>query len=204
MKTRIFASVGIAILVAIVVTAIVVANPLSTQAAPDSDTESKPYIGVAIYPLPDGTVKVAKVLEGGPSDGVLEDGDIITAVNGETIDGAKDLTDAIADAGVGASLALTITRGGSNMDVSVTVGEWEGKKLRRGGRFHKAGGMKDRFASSRIVMADDDGNYHTYRHRKGRMYKFGPGGARHQSFFQRFDPGDVRIEIKRVTVGDSS
>ncbi len=200
MNTKIFAGVGLAVLIAMVVAAVVVTNPLSTeaaaedspisssqaevsprvdvvgveqttqpdsmgqlQAAPDSDTESKPYMGVAIYPLPDGTVKVAKVLEGGPSDGVLEDGDIITAVNGEAIDGAKDLTDAIADAGVGASLTLTVTRGGSSMDVSVTVGEWEAKKRGRGGKFHKGHGMKDRFASSRIVMADDDGNYHTYR-----------------------------------------
>ena len=174
MNTKIFAGVGLAVLIAMVAAAIVITNPLSTeaakdrphlsssqaevlphvdvvgveqttqpdsmgqlQAAPDSDTESKPYIGVAIYPLPDGTVKVAKVLEGGPSDGVLEDGDIITAINGETIDGAKDLTDAIADAGVGASLTLTVTRGGSDMDVSVTVGEWEEKKRERGGKFHK-------------------------------------------------------------------
>ena len=85
MKTRILASGGIAILVAIVVTAIVVANPFSTHAAPndddgDKDTK-KPYIGVVIHSLSDGSVKVLKVMEGGPADGVLEDGDIITAVS---------------------------------------------------------------------------------------------------------------------------
>ncbi len=321
MNTKIFAGIGLAVLIAIVAAAIVVTNPLSTeaadqdspisssqervspradvvgveqttqpdsmgqlQAAPDSDTESKPYIGVAIYPMSDGTVKVAKVLEGGPSDGVLKDGDIITAVGGETIDGAEDLTDAIADAGAGETLSLTITRDGSEMDVSVTIGEWTKKSYRMGRVFHKAKRSQDRIASRQVVKADDDGNYRAYRtvfgsvsdldadagtftlqprdgsnpieytinddtriyvgrdlvddlsglsadeevvvrdvdgevkvvkqfdedavggfgHRKGRMYKFGPGGARHQSFFQRFDPDDIRIEIKRLTVGDSS
>ena len=165
MKTRIFASGGIAILVAIAVTAIVVANPFSTYAAPneDDDSETKPYIGVVIHSLSDGSVKVVKVVEGGPADGVLEDGDIITAVNGETIEGAKDLVQAVADAGAGATLALTITRDNSGMDVSVTVGEMEVKERRKGGKFHKRWKMSDRFSSSRIVMADDDGNYHTYR-----------------------------------------
>lgn len=286
MKTRILASGGIAILVAIVVTAIVVANPFSTHAAPnddDGDKDTKPYIGVVIHTLSDGSVKVVKVIEGGPADGVLEDGDIITAVSGEKIDGAKDLVQAVADAGAGASLTLTITRDDSGMDVSVTVGEMEVRERRKGGKFHKRWKMSDRFASSRIVMADDDGNYHAYRtvagditdldadagtftlrpkdgsdpiayaisddtriyadgemaddlsgldadaqavvmdidgevkvvkqvdedamggygYRKDRIYKFGPGGASHHSFFQPRDSGTIRIEIKRLGNGDS-
>ncbi len=133
------------------------------QATPDSEPETKPYIGVAIYPLSNGSVKVVKVLEDSPSDSVLEAGDIITAVNGEAIDAAKDLTDAIAEAGAGAILTLTITRGNSSMDVTLTVGERAVKNYRKGNLFRKAKWTEDRFASSQFVIADDDGNYHTYR-----------------------------------------
>ena len=201
MKTRILTGGGLAILAAIVLTALIVINPFSTEAAvedtpaatqpqaeampradvvtadqiarpdsmgqlqaePGSETETKPHIGVVIYPLADGSVKVLKALENGPSDGVLEAGDVITAVNGEAIDGAKDLTDAIADTGTGATLTLTITRDGSSMDGTLTVGETDVEKHQKRGMFRKAEGMQDRFASSQVVMADDEGNYHTYR-----------------------------------------
>ena len=201
MRTRIYAGFGLAAMVAMVVTAIIVTNPLSTeaavddsriasesqmevssrfdmigvedvtqpdgmgqlQAAPDTDSESKPYIGVVIHLLEDGSVEVVKVLPGGPSDGSLEAGDVITAVNGEAVEGAEDLTDAISDAGVGANLTLTVTRDGSEMDVSVTIGEWTKKTYRMGRVFHKAKRSQDRIASRQVVKADDDGNYRTYR-----------------------------------------
>ena len=206
MRTRIYAGFGLAVMVAMVVAAIIVTNPLSTeaavddnhiasvsqmevssradvisvehvtqpdgmgqlQAAPDTDSEAKPYIGVVIYPLADGSVKVAKVLPDSPSDGVLEAGDIITAVNGVAIGGVSDLTDAIETAGSGEPLILTVTRDNSSMDVTVTVGEYEKilpetKPYIRKGAFHKSKRMRDRIASSQFVMADEDGNYRTYR-----------------------------------------
>ena len=201
MRTRIFAGSGLAILVAIVVAAVIVSNPLSSEAAtedmsiatrshieapsrtdvmsadqvskpdsmgelqvaPDSDTESKPYIGIIVSSLEDGSVKVVKVLKDGPSDGVLETGDIVTAVAGEAVDSVNDLTDAIADAGTGETLTLTITRDDSEMDVSVTIGEWTKKPYRMGRVFHKAKRSQDRIASRQVVKADDDGNYRTYR-----------------------------------------
>ena len=201
MRTRIFAGSGLAVLVAIVIAAVIVSNPLSSEAAtgdksiatgsrtdalprtdvmsseqvskpdfmgelqvaPDSDTESKPYIGVVIFPLSDGSVKVVKVLEDGPSNDVLEVGDVITAVNGESVDGVESLTNAIADAGAGETLTLTITRNDSEMDVSVTIGEWTKKPYRMGRIFHKAKRSQDRIASAQVIKADDDGNYRTYR-----------------------------------------
>ena len=201
MRTRIFAGSGLAILVAIVVAAVIVSNPLSSEAAtgdksisagsgvetlprtdvmsadqvskpdsmgdlqatPDSDAESKPYIGIVVSSLEDGSVKVVNVLKGGPSDGVLEAGDIVTAVAGEAVDSVNGLTDAIADAGAGETLTLTITRDGSEMDVSVTIGEWTKKTYRVGRVFHKAKRSQDRIASRQVVKADDDGNYRTYR-----------------------------------------
>jgi hypothetical protein len=186
-------------MVAMVVAAIIVTNPLSTEAAvgdsriasasqmkvssrvdvisvadiaqphgmgqlqaSDTDPEAKPYIGIVVSSLEDGSVEVVKVLPGGPSDGSLEAGDVITAVDGEAVDGVEDLTDAIADAGVGANLTLTLTRDGSEMDASVTIGEWTKKTYRVGRVFHKAKRSQDRIASRQIVKADD-GNYRTYR-----------------------------------------
>ena len=201
MRTRIYAGFGLVAMVAMVVAAIIVTNPLSTeaavddslaasasdievssrvdvisvehatqpdgigqlQAAPDTESEAKPYIGVVIQPLADGSVKVVKVLPDGPSDGSLEAGDVITAVNGESVDGVESLTDAIADSSAGETLTLTITRDGSEMDVSVTIGEWTKKTYRMGRVFHKAKSSRDRIASRQVVKADDDGNYRTYR-----------------------------------------
>lgn len=201
MSIRIYAVSGLAALAAIVVAAIIVTNPLSTEASvadtstvsereaevssradtmnvgrtsrpdglgqlqvsADTDPDAKPYIGVVISQLSDGAVKVVKVLEDGPSDGVLEAGDVITAVNGDEIDGAEDLTDAIEETGAGETLTLTITRDGSDMAVTITVGEWTEKSRRKGSVFHRQGRAHDRVASAQIVKADDDGNYRTYR-----------------------------------------
>ena len=90
----------------------------------DSSASAKPYIGVAISENDEGAVRVMEVLEDGPSKGILRAGDVITAVDGEAIGGSKDLVAAIADAGAGASLALTVTRDGGASDVKVSVGEF--------------------------------------------------------------------------------
>ena len=201
MRTRIYAVSGLAVLATIVVAAIIVTNPLSTEASvedtsvasaretevsnradtmsagqtarpdgleqlqisADTESEAKPYIGVVISPLSDGAVKVVKVLRDGPSDGVLEIGDVITAVNGEAIDGSDDLIEAIEKTGSGETLALAIMRDGSEMDVVVTVGEWIEKSYRKRGVFHRQGRSHDRVASAQVVKMDDDGNYRTYR-----------------------------------------
>ena len=84
---------------------------------------ARPYIGVAISETESGAARVVEVLDDGPSQGVLEAGDLITAVEGEAIGGASDLVDAIAEAGDGASLSLTIERDDRVADVSVSVGE---------------------------------------------------------------------------------
>ena len=84
---------------------------------------ARPYIGVAISETESGAARVVEVLDDGPSKGVLEAGDLITAVEGEAIGGASDLVDAIAEAGAGASISLTIERDDRAADVSVSVGE---------------------------------------------------------------------------------
>ena len=139
---------------------------------------SKPYIGIVITSDPDDGVEVAEVMEDGPSNGVLQEGDVITAVDSETVNDSKDLIDAIVEAGAGGTITLTVTRDGQSMDVTVTVGQREvrfesarvlKRPFTRGvspldrGMITRSRVVDDRFASSQIVIADDDGNYETHR-----------------------------------------
>ena len=148
----------------------------------DSD-ESEPYIGAAIYELEDGTVKVIRVLGGGPSDGVLMSGDVITAVDGSTVTGTSSLVDAITEAGAGTTLTLTITRDGSSQTADVTVGERESStssaRIRRAtksffpsktgvphfgkGRSRSLMGGSGNVVHTRVVFENEDGQYSTYR-----------------------------------------
>ena len=139
---------------------------------------SKPYIGIYVSPADDGGVEVVKVVEDGPSDGVLQEGDVITAADSETVNDSKGLIDAIVEAGVGGDVALTVTRDDQSMDVTVTVGErevsFQSTRVFRKPFTHSVSPLDrgvftlprvvdDRFASSQIVIADDDGNYRTHR-----------------------------------------
>ena len=146
MKAKTIAVGGLLALVALALAAVIAANPFTTQAASqdtpqsqvtspedlgnpqmaeDEKPSTKPYIGIYIAPDPDGGVMVLKVMEDSPSDGVLQAGDVITAANSETVDGPNDLIGAVAEAGVGGNITLTVTRDGQSMDVTVTVGERE-------------------------------------------------------------------------------
>lgn len=67
--------------------------------------------------------RVATVTAGGPSDGVLNVGDIVTALNGTPIRNNDDLASYLEEKTLpGQSLALTVVRGSSTMDLSVTLG----------------------------------------------------------------------------------
>ena len=148
----------------------------------DSD-DSEPYIGVAIFELEDGTIKVVRVQKGSPSDGALMSGDVITAVDGTTVTGTSDLTDAIAEAGSGTAITLTITRDGSSQTVDVTIGErdtsvpsvrvyrssktfgpWRMGHPRLGmGKSDALSGVDGKPVHTRVVFEKEDGSYSTYR-----------------------------------------
>ncbi|MEH2932031.1 trypsin-like peptidase domain-containing protein [Candidatus Ventrimonas sp. KK005] len=93
---------------------------------------TKPYIGVSVtdvsretqsYGLPKGAA-VRSVAEDGPAaDAGLEESDIITAINGEEIDGSKALVDAVRNASVGDELVFKVYRKGESMELKVIVGE---------------------------------------------------------------------------------
>ena len=96
----------------------------------------------------------------------------------ETVDDSKDLIVAVTEAGVGGTITLTVTRDDQSMDVTVTIGEREvqfesTRVLRRPFTRNESPPVprmivpsrvvNDRFASSQLVIADEDGNYQTHR-----------------------------------------
>ncbi len=99
-----------------------------------SQSESRPFIGVVVSTLspakaeevgvPGGAV-VRRVLEDGPSGGVLEVGDVILSINGQQVDGARTVLEAVHSSQVGDVLSIDILRGDLNITVQVTVGERE-------------------------------------------------------------------------------
>lgn len=92
----------------------------------------KPYIGVTVsdvssesqsYGLPQGAA-VRSVTENGPAaEAGLQESDIITAVNGETITGSNDLVKLVKASAAGDTLELTVYRQGQTTTLTLTVGE---------------------------------------------------------------------------------
>ena len=92
----------------------------------------KPYIGVTVsdvssesqsYGLPQGAA-VRSVTENGPAaEAGLQENDIITAVNGETITGSNDLVKRVKASAAGDTLELTVYRQGQTTTLTLTVGE---------------------------------------------------------------------------------
>lgn len=89
---------------------------------------STPYIGVTVtnasaqYSF-DGAL-VAGVSTNSPAqEAGLQEGDVITAVNGEAIEGSSDLKSKISSSEVGDILSLEVYRNGETIQINVTVGE---------------------------------------------------------------------------------
>ena len=92
----------------------------------------KPYIGVTVsdvssesqsYGLPQGAA-IRSVTENGPAaEAGLQENDIVTAVNGETITGSNDLVKLVKASAAGDTLELTVYRQGQTLTLTLTVGE---------------------------------------------------------------------------------
>ena len=84
---------------------------------------SKPYIGVQLTDASDAAL-VYRVTEGSPAaEAGLQANDIITEANGEKIASADDLTALVKQLSAGDELKLTVSRGGQETQITVTVGE---------------------------------------------------------------------------------
>lgn len=122
-------NVGIAFAVPASVASEVVAELL------DDGSVQRGWLGVRIQPVTDEIAEalgldgtdgaiVADPEEGAPAaEAGIRAGDVIIAVDGQTIDGPRDLSRAIADFEPGSEVTISIERNGSSQDINVLLGE---------------------------------------------------------------------------------
>jgi serine protease DegQ len=90
---------------------------------PNFDVVPRGFTGIE-YEAKDGKVTVKAVLPGSPAEKAgLKAGDVITNVKAIAIDSEKDLTRALAKAGVGTKWRFTVTRGAKEEEVVVELGK---------------------------------------------------------------------------------
>ncbi len=111
----------------------------------------KPWIGVYMQDVtPDLAeafglsvnkgVVINDVAHDSPADKAgLQPKDVILAWNGATVDNSQTLTELVGDSKVGDNAKLTISRGGKEMDVTVTIGERSEQDL------SSRGGTRERY-----------------------------------------------------------
>ena len=98
----------------------------------DGYVTGKPFLGVGLndvdqsaqsYGVPAGAVITVAAPELSGAKAGLQEGDIITAVNGEKVESADELVSAVKEYEVGASVTFTVFRSGENLEVKVTLEE---------------------------------------------------------------------------------
>jgi serine protease Do len=72
---------------------------------------------------------ITDVTRGGPADGRLRPGDIITAFDGKPVREMHDLPRLVAESAIGKSVAVAVERGGATQMVNVVVGELKGDRV---------------------------------------------------------------------------
>ena len=96
------------------------AQPQAASAT--STTPSRvPYLGVGIE-ASDGGIVVSAVIDGGPSSGKLQKGDVVLSVNGESVVRPAALTELISKTAVGETIVLGVKRGEETIRVQIAVG----------------------------------------------------------------------------------
>jgi hypothetical protein len=104
--------------------------PVAPQEAAPEEPDGRPFIGVAVHAIGDdeadqlgiaGGVRVVRVFEGGPSDGLLLPDDIIVTVGDSDIVDVRDLLDAIKATTVGVTVSITVVRDGDILELAVEV-----------------------------------------------------------------------------------
>jgi len=87
------------------------------------DGAAQGWLGIGVDDV-DGQVQVMTVVADGPAAGAgLQEGDVITAVNGEAVSSARALVDTISGMAAGDEVTLSVTSGDQTKDVTVTLGE---------------------------------------------------------------------------------
>lgn len=98
-----------------------IARGATVKATADQDQQGEPWLGVMLARTPDG-VTIASVIADSPADKAgLKRGDVIKAIDGSEVSQVKDVRDALDGKNVGDTVTLTISRDGSQQDVTVTL-----------------------------------------------------------------------------------
>lgn len=104
----------------------------------DDGQVARGWLGVRIQPVSDAIAQalglpdtdgalINEVTQGGPAAKAgLQEGDVVLAVDGETIEDPRDLVFATADEQIGAEATLAVWRDGARKDLSVTIGRQPG------------------------------------------------------------------------------
>lgn len=89
-------------------------------------------------------VAIAKVLDGSPAQSAgLQDGDVIVSVNGDEISSGRKLTRLISEISPDHTAKITVLRGGSEREISVTLGKRPAPKFAEGSFFPEGWGNFD-------------------------------------------------------------
>ena len=81
------------------------------------------YLGIRVSDSATSGAQITSVVSGSPADKAgLKAGDVITAIDGNSISNADDLTSAVGARKPSDTITVTITRSGSSKDVKVTLG----------------------------------------------------------------------------------
>ena len=82
------------------------------------------YLGLSTAPAAGGGAEVAQATPGGPAAAAgLAAGDVVTEVDGEDVQDPEDLARAIEDDAPGDRVRVTVSRGGAERSVEVTLGD---------------------------------------------------------------------------------
>lgn len=101
----------------------------SLRNAADMSTSQQDAVAMALTELGipfTREITIAGVLEGGPADGVLEPGDVVLAVDGETRSTAAEYQKLTRSAPAGQDIAMRIRRDGAEQDVAVPTESADG------------------------------------------------------------------------------
>lgn len=116
-------------------------------------------------------VAVAKVIEGSPAQSAgLQDGDVIFRINGEEISSGRKLTRLISEISPDHTAKVTVLRGGSERDISVTLGKRPSPKFEEG-LFASPEGFKN----FEFKFPEKDFEFRMPDLEKLEKYKFEPG-----------------------------
>lgn len=110
-----------------------VASDVVAELVEDGDVQ-RGWLGVRIQPVTDeiaeslGLARASGAIVADPEEGApaqragIRAGDVITAVNGDTVDDPRELSRAIADFDPGSQVTITVQRDGQPSDISVELG----------------------------------------------------------------------------------